>query len=157
MDDLVDEERMHLILQMKHKSMDQIMFEDQANGEKMLKRNLFFYLGRYAIVTEFVNCACMSVIDNDKRRLADIKGINRYPDIILYTERSVKKKLLRAFMPRFKGEKIKQCGNPKCNRVNTDDMKICGGCQLIYFCSRRCQKICWNRCNHKYHCMKLRD
>merc|ERR1712150_174554 len=58
----------------------------------------------------------------------------------------------------------KHCGNSNC-KYGDDwkrsrkgvEMKICGGCKLIYFCSRRCQKICWNRMNHKYHCLQLRS
>merc|ERR1712228_1142768 len=62
-------------------------------------------------------------------------------------------------------KKNKYCGNPICkyfqksnNKENESKiaMKICGGCKLLYFCSKKCQKICWNRFNHKFHCMKLR-
>ena len=57
----------------------------------------------------------------------------------------------------------KHCGNNKCKykfdsgRCNKiKKWYICAGCKLIYFCSRKCQKYCWNRLNHKYHCHKLR-
>eukprot|EP01084_Bolivina_argentea_P105180 188293_1 len=29
---------------------------------------------------------------------------------------------------------------------------ICGGCKLIRFCSRKCQKYSWNRQHHKHQC-----
>eukprot|EP01083_Nonionella_stella_P301764 1037155_1 len=32
---------------------------------------------------------------------------------------------------------------------------ICSGCKLIYYCSRKCQKMSWNRQNHKFHCLEL--
>merc|ERR1712176_355449 len=57
-------------------------------------------------------------------------------------------------------KKYKYCGNPSCQYfkganskaiVSNVKMRICKGCKLIYFCSRKCQKICWNRFNHKFH------
>eukprot|EP01084_Bolivina_argentea_P018189 33898_1 len=48
-----------------------------------------------------------------------------------------------------------ECGNNKC-KVSSTKLYICSGCQLMYYCSRKCQKYAWSRLNHKYHCLKLR-
>ena len=71
-----------------------------------------------------------------------------------------------------------KCGNTKCNKTylqskyglslkSTIKMKkdglwhnrkqinkwyICGGCKLVKYCSRKCQKISWNKQNHAYQC-----
>lgn len=49
---------------------------------------------------------------------------------------------------------MKECGNKKCKR-KYEHLYVCKGCKLMYFCSRKCQKYCWNRLNHKYHCNEL--
>merc|ERR1712228_89324 len=32
---------------------------------------------------------------------------------------------------------------------------VCKGCQCVYYCSRKCQKIAWNKQRHKAFCTKL--
>eukprot|EP01084_Bolivina_argentea_P049850 91680_1 len=34
--------------------------------------------------------------------------------------------------------------------------KLCGGCNLVYYCSRKCQKYDWNKGNHKALCLSFR-
>eukprot|EP01084_Bolivina_argentea_P004231 8054_1 len=44
------------------------------------------------------------------------------------------------------------CGNLRCNDKN-GKFKLCAQCQLVYYCSRKCQKIDWT--HHKYFCRLL--
>ena len=44
---------------------------------------------------------------------------------------------------------IKQCKQCKC--INSDKLKLCSGCLLVWFCSKHCQKISWKK-GHKYKC-----
>eukprot|EP01084_Bolivina_argentea_P183273 316280_1 len=34
-------------------------------------------------------------------------------------------------------------------------LKVCGGCQLVYYCSKICQKYDWSRNKHRYICNDL--
>ena len=39
--------------------------------------------------------------------------------------------------------------------VNTNKWYICKGCKTVRYCSRRCQKISWNRCDHRRQCGEI--
>eukprot|EP01083_Nonionella_stella_P067947 180048_1 len=47
-----------------------------------------------------------------------------------------------------------QCQNMKCHRMGKG-LKICKGCKIVYYCSKRCQKIDWLRFNHGMYCKLL--
>ena len=57
-------------------------------------------------------------------------------------------------------ECVKPCAYNKCKNMKYIDseskikMKICKGCKLIYYCSRKCQKCDWNS-RHRYQCLRL--
>ena len=42
-----------------------------------------------------------------------------------------------------------------CNLASTK-MKWCKKCKIVRYCSKKCQKIDWNRNNHKQLCQKIR-
>lgn len=48
------------------------------------------------------------------------------------------------------------CDNPQCKRVHDSvqqiTLKRCKGCLMMHYCSRRCQKIDWNKYNHRSLC-----
>lgn len=47
---------------------------------------------------------------------------------------------------------MEQCGNPDCsNNYNDDDLKQCGKCKCIKYCSRSCQVYHW-KSDHKNVC-----
>ena len=48
---------------------------------------------------------------------------------------------------------VKQWNNKKAKKR----WKICKGCKTTYYCSRRCQKVSWNRGYHKYQCLILQN
>ena len=50
------------------------------------------------------------------------------------------------------------CQNPKCKirRKDTDKFWKCKKCRVVRYCSRKCQKIHWNRYSHKTLCKQLR-
>jgi len=55
-----------------------------------------------------------------------------------------------------------RCGNGKCKRWNSKQKElekwyICEGCCFVHYCSRKCQKLAWNRQNHKYACKILQN
>jgi len=73
-------------------------------------------------------------------------------------------------------ENMVRCNNPKCNRdyiqyrygrnYKTSNMNIerlisikknkwykCGGCKMVFYCRRKCQKYDWNRYHHKTLCL----
>ena len=79
--------------------------------------------------------------------------------------------------PKCNDHALKTCGNTKCKKAylthkyginlqllptmpqeSWKNLKvlnkwyICGGCKLVYYCSRKCQKISWNKQNHAYQC-----
>ena len=41
------------------------------------------------------------------------------------------------------------------NRVTRKRWFICAGCKTTHYCSRRCQKLSWNRYGHRKNCKKL--
>ena len=43
------------------------------------------------------------------------------------------------------------------NREKRKKWYICKGCKTTHYCSRRCQKVSWNRQNHKYQCQKIQS
>ena len=53
---------------------------------------------------------------------------------------------------------FKACAYYNCNKLKTNinkiKMKICKGCKLTYYCSRKCQKIHWNS-KHRTECQRL--
>eukprot|EP01084_Bolivina_argentea_P020746 38558_1 len=36
-------------------------------------------------------------------------------------------------------------------------LKVCGGCKLVYYCSKTCQKYDWSRQNHRHICAPLKN
>ena len=49
--------------------------------------------------------------------------------------------------------KLKVCASSGCDKMG---YKICSGCEMEYYCSRRCQKRSWNK-EHRFVCKKLCD
>ena len=51
-----------------------------------------------------------------------------------------------------------KCQNFACDKKRTDVEKFykCKKCRVIRYCSKRCQKMDWNRDNHKRYCRKFR-
>ncbi len=41
-----------------------------------------------------------------------------------------------------------------CCGKTTKSLKLCSGCQTVYFCSKKCQKINWKK-KHRYSCTKI--
>lgn len=41
------------------------------------------------------------------------------------------------------------------NRNSRKKWYICKGCKTVYYCSRKCQKINWNKGEHRKHCKQL--
>ena len=62
------------------------------------------------------------------------------------------------FMVAVLPEPIKACAYYKCKKIkcvkNDVKMKICKGCKMIYYCSRKCQKRDWNS-KHRTICSNL--
>jgi len=58
-------------------------------------------------------------------------------------------------VPFKKYQTPKICRNSKCDKNNFDNqrlnLKLCARCKSVYYCSRECQKIDWNRF-HRLHC-----
>eukprot|EP01084_Bolivina_argentea_P128168 226590_1 len=54
-----------------------------------------------------------------------------------------------------------QCQNIKCNmrRIDTKNAKLyrCKNCNVVRYCSKRCQKYDWNKNDHKYYCNRLKE
>ena len=147
-----------------------IFLNDAVNGRrnalyKCLERNqeyktefavsCYLFIARYMIHKTVRRCILRADRKEIKLRSASLT-MQKLKYYMNEAEHLFGIKKLNQMSVLFKCDKIKRCGNPRCNEINGENMKICGGCQLIYFCSRKCQKICWNRFNHKYHCMKVR-
>ena len=78
-----------------------------------------------------------------------ISFINKYKNIVFDTEDN---KIKSSY------KKYKVCAYLKCSKLKTKKnkikMKICKGCMLVYYCSRKCQKHDWNL-KHRTLCQKL--
>ena len=63
----------------------------------------------------------------------------------------------RTFLP-LRNRIFKACAYYNCKVVRTNTnkikMKICKGCKLTYYCSRKCQKCDWNS-KHRRECQRL--
>jgi len=47
---------------------------------------------------------------------------------------------------------VSKCGNFACPQTSTSKLKECGGCRVVEYCSRACQKAHWKQ--HKKHCIQ---
>ena len=43
------------------------------------------------------------------------------------------------------------------NRKIQNKWRLCKQCKMVKFCSKRCQKIAWNKYDHKQSCISIRD
>ena len=43
------------------------------------------------------------------------------------------------------------CGSNKCNNETSKVLKACIGCMKVGYCSKKCQKIDWNK-RHRFTC-----
>eukprot|EP01084_Bolivina_argentea_P272147 463270_1 len=54
----------------------------------------------------------------------------------------------------------KECHSSKCNKIEFYQkgicFKKCGCCQIVFYCSRYCQKFDWSRGEHRLYCKKLK-
>lgn len=48
---------------------------------------------------------------------------------------------------------MKQCHNPACTDTNPSDLKGCGKCQKVFYCSKDCQTQDWKTGGHKKLCI----
>lgn len=64
-----------------------------------------------------------------------------------------------------KFKRFKHCDNRECpnalslhqfedNFISTPQYRRCGRCKMMNYCSRRCQKVDWNKFNHKSICFE---
>ena len=95
--------------------------------------------------------------DTDNFTLLD--KINRISDLWWFPEHYDASKLYYQ-TKRYKKHFIKfnnRCGNYKCKYNSVENNKIgfrmCNGCGLVRYCSRKCQKYHWNKI-HRNHCLK---
>ena len=50
-----------------------------------------------------------------------------------------------------------QCQNGKCDARRKDkELRICGNCGVVRYCSRKCQKIDWVEGDHRLDCNRLK-
>merc|ERR1712129_610069 len=84
--------------------------------------------------------------------------LNKLPPIIERDFKNEASQPTRKIMRFFKKKRIKHkyCANDRCKYWNqkiakNEEMFICSGCHLIYFCSKKCQKICWTQ-RHRHVC-----
>eukprot|EP01084_Bolivina_argentea_P021745 40407_1 len=50
------------------------------------------------------------------------------------------------------------CGNYLCQKRNTSlKFKVCKGCNVMFYCSRKCQKYDWNVFKHSFLCNMIND
>ncbi|KAK7006396.1 hypothetical protein R3P38DRAFT_3367024 [Favolaschia claudopus] len=51
---------------------------------------------------------------------------------------------------------LRSCANIECGllRVNKTDLRRCGRCHLLLYCSKECQKLAWTRYEHRKHCRR---
>eukprot|EP01084_Bolivina_argentea_P173568 300643_1 len=63
----------------------------------------------------------------------------------------------KTFMSKLEGNVNKlKCGNELCNTKFTKrKLKICTGCGIDVYCSKKCQKIAWNKYRHGAKCSGL--
>eukprot|EP01084_Bolivina_argentea_P291396 500812_1 len=59
----------------------------------------------------------------------------------------------------YKKYNNKKCGNSICQKLcnKKEEWYKCGGCELIYFCGKKCQKYSWSRLNHRNICKQLKS
>lgn len=65
----------------------------------------------------------------------------------------------------WRGQSDMKCDNRECDRTYLKgwdknlnfDFKRCGRCRMMHYCSRRCQKIDWNRYNHRKLCFQYQS
>eukprot|EP01084_Bolivina_argentea_P294477 506669_1 len=112
----------------------------------MIQKKLFRFLGK-----------------SSKKLNLNVKEMQKYLQENMSRTRipsgSRRRNYLRCYLRKQKQNQL--CSNPICKYSKQlsggkIDMKICGGCKLLYFCSRKCQKYTWNRLNHRFQCIKVR-
>ena len=43
------------------------------------------------------------------------------------------------------------------NDLGKDRGGVCGGCRIVFYCDRECQRNHWKQGGHKYECMEIVD
>eukprot|EP01084_Bolivina_argentea_P036419 67379_1 len=133
---------------------NQHIVRNAKNFEKLMEEFMIVQDGQYLIQKRMIH-----YLEKNTTHTSNPKTFNAY----LYMKQSMSfNRLAQQFTRRNYYRKCKtspQCGNRMCVyfkeiRMNVK-MKICSGCKLLYFCSRKCQKYAWSRMNHKFHCVKV--
>ena len=84
--------------------------------------------------------------------------INEYVDrITRFSYSSTESFKTLPFVKRIKKRYMRFCGNDICTEnVNESKKKLCSQCQVIYYCSKSCQKWHWNN-HHRTQCEILKS
>ena len=121
---------------------------DQTNNLKLLCSKY------YKLIDEKYTTLCdVLIIDETK---------SSYPSELKQLKKQFSQPIDIQFVNNMDNNYIdKICYNPICRKKKSQLKRKskkfykCKDCKIVTFCSRKCQKIHWKRCNHKQQCKKL--
>eukprot|EP01084_Bolivina_argentea_P182668 315321_1 len=121
------------------------LFRKNDIGDKLIRLFVRFYLK---------NLSHLKLTKKMKKELNYFRIVNVYLEKhqkqILKQDRQYIKKHCKIYSNQ------KRCGNVICNKSRKNKYYKCSGCELIYFCSKKCQKYAWTRLRHRNVCRKLK-
>ena len=137
----------------------------------------FHFIFLYKNVDSLILYRCLKYVNLDEEMIEKYKTEYAVKDFNKFTK-DINKGWRKALVARRRQSRefSIQCGNRACHTsyakhkygmetvefikgkmktVIVHKWHICKGCKCVYYCSRKCQKIAWNRQGHKAVCEKL--
>ncbi|TFK64494.1 hypothetical protein BDN72DRAFT_846539 [Pluteus cervinus] len=132
-----------------------LKLDDYTTVSQMIADRIPTYLAYFTVV-QAMDKAFMQLEKTERvSSLRKTRAWTAFNDLALLTARRF---AFSALFKEVKKQATRQCGNPKCKKVNVrSNFRRCAKCQITLYCSRECQFVDWKEFNHKKDCEPTKD